>query len=81
MQTNPNKTARCPLIKMKRLPSLFVSAAAALVVVLVVSLPAAEAGPLSKPENGQEPACACHDVDPRSEFWKPFVPGQDMSCL
>ena len=53
----------------------------ALVVLGALFLSAAVAGPLSKPESGQEPACACHDVDPRSDFWKPFVPGQDMSCL
>lgn len=43
-------------------------------------LPAAGA-PLSAPESGEAPACACHDVDPRSDFWKPFVEGQDQTCL
>lgn len=55
--------------------------AAARVVLLLLLAATAAAGPLSKPASGQMPACSCHDVDPRTEFWKPFIEGQDLTCL
>ena len=49
---------------------------------IVLSSPlSARATPLSTPKSGETPACACHDVDPRSDFWKPFIEGQDQTCL
>jgi hypothetical protein len=52
----------------------------AVAVFLSLSLSFAAAAEISKPESGEQPACACHDVDPRSDFWAPFVPEQDMPC-
>lgn len=49
-----------------------------LIAALVAS---AAATPLSSPANGQGPSCPCHDVDPRSDFWRPFIEGQDKTCL
>jgi len=56
------------------------AAVSAALLLLLLSPAPAEAAALSKPESGEEPACPCHDVDPRSDFWKPIVPG-DLSCL
>jgi hypothetical protein len=58
------------------------AAACLLVLVLVVATPSLVAATaLSSPASGKGVSCPCHDVDPRSDFWKPFVEGVDQSCL
>jgi hypothetical protein len=52
-----------------------------LVLAAACCLSAAAAAPLSTPLSGEVPACPCHDVDPRSEFWMPWIEGQDIGCL
>lgn len=51
----------------------------ALVLATTPALVAATA--LSSPASGKGLPCPCHDVDPRSDFWKPFIEGVDQSCL